>query len=73
MREIGAFEVKNKLGQLLDRLEAGEEVIVTRREPSPNWCLPMPLPIANGLHWFYLNKTGMIAHLYRHSSLVALI
>lgn len=31
MREIGAFEAKTKLGQLLDWVEAGEEVIITRR------------------------------------------
>ena len=31
MKEIGAFEAKTKLGQLLDRVEAGEEVIITRR------------------------------------------
>jgi prevent-host-death family protein len=31
MREIGAFEAKSKLGQLLDRVEAGEEVVITRR------------------------------------------
>jgi prevent-host-death family protein len=31
MREIGAFEAKSKLGQLLDWVEAGEEVIITRR------------------------------------------
>jgi prevent-host-death family protein len=31
MREIGAFEAKNKLGQLLDRVEAGEEITITRR------------------------------------------
>ncbi len=31
MREIGAFEAKNKLGQLLDWVEAGEEVAITRR------------------------------------------
>jgi prevent-host-death family protein len=30
MREIGAFDAKNRLGQLLDRVEAGEEVIITR-------------------------------------------
>jgi prevent-host-death family protein len=30
MREIGAFEAKNKLGQLLDRVEHGEEVVITR-------------------------------------------
>ena len=31
MRKIGAFEAKNKLGQLLDLVEAGEEVVITRR------------------------------------------
>ncbi len=30
MREIGAFEAKTKLGQLLDRVEAGEEIVITR-------------------------------------------
>jgi prevent-host-death family protein len=30
MREIGAFEAKNKLGQLLDLVEQGEEVMITR-------------------------------------------
>ena len=31
MREIGAFEAKNKLGTLLDWVEHGEEVLITRR------------------------------------------
>ena len=31
MREIGAFEAKNRLGTLLDWVEAGEEVVITRR------------------------------------------
>jgi prevent-host-death family protein len=30
MHEIGAFEAKNKLGSLLDRVERGEEVVITR-------------------------------------------
>ena len=30
MREVGAFEAKNKLGQLLDLVEQGEEVMITR-------------------------------------------
>ena len=30
MREVGAFEAKNKLGQLLDLVERGEELIITR-------------------------------------------
>ncbi len=31
MHEVGAFEAKNKLGHLLDLVERGEEVMITRR------------------------------------------
>lgn len=30
MREVGAFEATNKLGHLLDLVERGEEIIITR-------------------------------------------
>ena len=30
MREVGAFEAKNKLSELLDLAESGEEIIITR-------------------------------------------
>ena len=30
MREIGAFEAKNKLGALLDLVAKGDEVVITR-------------------------------------------
>jgi prevent-host-death family protein len=30
MTEIGAFEAKNKLSALLDRVEQGEEITITR-------------------------------------------
>jgi prevent-host-death family protein len=30
MRAVGAFEAKNKLGQLLDLVERGEEIMITR-------------------------------------------
>jgi prevent-host-death family protein len=30
MQECGAFEAKNTLGQLLDKVEAGEEILITR-------------------------------------------
>jgi len=30
MREIGAFEAKNKLSMLLDWVENGEEIVITR-------------------------------------------
>ncbi len=31
MHEVGAFEAKNTLGTLLDLVEKGEEVVITRR------------------------------------------
>jgi prevent-host-death family protein len=31
MREVGAFEAKNKFGHLLDEAERGEEILITRR------------------------------------------
>ena len=30
MNEIGAFQAKNTLGSLLDRVERGEEIVITR-------------------------------------------
>ena len=30
MHQIGAFEAKNTLGALLDRVEQGEEIVITR-------------------------------------------
>ena len=30
MVEVGAFEAKNKLSALLDRVEQGEEILITR-------------------------------------------
>lgn len=31
MHEIGAFEAKNTLSALLDQVERGEEIVITRR------------------------------------------
>ncbi len=31
MKEIGTFEARRRFGRLLDRVEAGEEVVITRR------------------------------------------
>jgi len=31
MREVGAFEAKNRFGALLDWVEKGEEIVITRR------------------------------------------
>jgi prevent-host-death family protein len=30
LRQVGAFEAKNTLGSLLDRVESGEEIVITR-------------------------------------------
>jgi antitoxin (DNA-binding transcriptional repressor) of toxin-antitoxin stability system len=38
MRTVGAFEAKTKLSELLDLVEAGEEIAITRHEsPWPRW------------------------------------
>jgi prevent-host-death family protein len=31
MREVGTFEAKNKLSALLDQVERGAEIVITRR------------------------------------------
>lgn len=40
--EIGAFEAKNMLGSLLDRVERGEEVVITRRGKPVARLVPEP-------------------------------
>lgn len=43
MLEIGAFEAKNTLGSLLDRVERGEEVLITRHgKPVAQLVRPQP-------------------------------
>ena len=44
MKEIGAFEAKNKFGQLLDWVEAGDEVVITRRGKVVARLVPPPEP-----------------------------
>lgn len=40
MIEIGAFEAKNKLSALLDRVEQGEEIVITRHGKPVARLLP---------------------------------
>ena len=41
MNEIGSFEAKNKLSELLARAEKGEEVVITRRGRPVAKLVPM--------------------------------
>lgn len=42
---VGAFEAKTKLSELLDRVEHGEEIIITRRgKPVARLTMPTALP-----------------------------
>jgi len=44
MREVGAFEAKNTLGGLLDCVEKGEEILITRRgKPVARLVPPQPV------------------------------
>lgn len=40
MREVGAFEAKNRFGTLLDWVEKGEEVVITRRGKAVARLIP---------------------------------
>jgi prevent-host-death family protein len=44
VREVGAFEAKTRLGQLLDWVEAGEEIVITRRGRVVARLVPPSLP-----------------------------
>ena len=41
MREIGAFEAKNRLGTVLDWVEQGEEVVITRHGKAVARVVPV--------------------------------
>jgi len=41
MVEIGAFDAKNKLSALLDKVERGEEIVITRRGRPVARLVPM--------------------------------
>ena len=45
MREVGAFEAKSKLGTLLDWVENGEEVLITRRGKPVARLVPADLGV----------------------------
>ncbi len=49
MIEIGAFEAKNKLAELLDRAENGEEIIITRHGKQVARLLPIQKPFDHEL------------------------
>jgi len=42
MLQIGAFEAKNTFGSLLDRVEAGEETLITRHGKPAARLAPVP-------------------------------
>ncbi|MGV3552511.1 type II toxin-antitoxin system Phd/YefM family antitoxin [Rhizobium sp.] len=44
MRAVGAFEAKNTLGSLLDRVEAGEEIVITRHGKPVARMVPEGVP-----------------------------
>ena len=43
MTEIGSFEAKNKFSELLDRVERGEHVVITRRGKPVAELVPVAL------------------------------
>ena len=52
MGEVGLFEAKNRLSELVDRAERGEEIVITRRGKAVAKLVPVSttrtaLPISN--------------------------
>jgi prevent-host-death family protein len=45
MNEISAFQAKNTLGSLLDRVERGEEITITRHGKPVARLVPLGRPI----------------------------
>jgi prevent-host-death family protein len=43
MREVGTFEAKNKLSALLDQVEHGAEIVITRRGKAVAKLVPAGL------------------------------
>lgn len=41
MKEVGAFEAKNRLGSLLDSVAEGEEVVITRHGKAVARLVPV--------------------------------
>jgi prevent-host-death family protein len=48
MREIGAFEAKTRLSELLVAVEAGEMVTITRHGKPVAWLVPVPRKSGDG-------------------------
>jgi prevent-host-death family protein len=48
MHEVGAFEAKNTLGHLLDLVEQGEEVMITRRGKEVARLVPARPVVSRG-------------------------
>lgn len=42
--EIGTFEAKNRLSELLDKVELGEEIVITRRGRPVAKIVPVTRP-----------------------------
>jgi prevent-host-death family protein len=46
MEKIGTFEAKNRLSSLLDRVERGEEIMITKRGKAVAKLVPATEPLA---------------------------
>jgi prevent-host-death family protein len=62
MQEIGAFEAKNTLGALLDRVEQGEEIVITRHGKPVARLVPNSLGIDRGQAQAAIDRLRARAH-----------
>ena len=69
MTEVGAFEDKNKLSALLDRVEQGEEIVITRHGRP----VARLVPNAGGIDLRHTWPSNASDRAYRRSNLSDLI
>lgn len=60
MTEIGIFEAKNRLSELIERAARGEEIVITRRGAQVARLMPPQVPDAKG-------QARILASRIRHS------
>ena len=63
MLQVGAFEAKNTFGGLLDRVQDGEEIVITRHGRPVVELKPIPKPArkvtAADLDWLAARRVGL--------------
>jgi prevent-host-death family protein len=65
MTTVGAFEAKTKLSELLDRVERGEEIVITRRGKPAARLVPPAATVSPAKGRIDLDRLRAVAESFR--------